>query len=406
MNIGRCVDLALVFRQTQAIRVPAQRPLARFCIDRQAEEVDQLRTQPALGIVFVHSGTPDAGKIHLSNRGNTDQGRQREQSQSAMKIQHKLASGTFYVKRMPRSIWSESLSSFSDALAATRPAPAGVTAAAVAAELGISLMIKAMSITGGHDDLVEAARREAAHLRGAADDDIGAVMEYMQTAMPPLAGKRSRLLCGRAGRGRGLGIVREGFGRGKAIAGCGPTCSRGPDCRRSAGNPPVHQRQLKGPRRQNIATRSPRPSRLRTGPATLVYTRAERSPPCARFFPSCWHGRARFRSATLAHSHLGDPRRQRIPDVSQRHLSDDGRNPAQDGHLSPPHRDDSAAHHHLHARRILGGGQQGRRHPELLPWMEMGWNVVNVEYRLGPGTLAPGAWRIASARCATSPSKP
>src|ERR1700688_5127203 len=27
----------------------------------------------------------------------------------------------------------------------------------------------------------------------------------------------------------------------------------------------------------------------------------------------------------------------------------------------------------------------------LLPWMEMGWNVVNVEYRLGPNTLAPGA---------------
>ncbi len=27
----------------------------------------------------------------------------------------------------------------------------------------------------------------------------------------------------------------------------------------------------------------------------------------------------------------------------------------------------------------------------VLPWMEMGWNVVNVEYRLGPGTLAPGA---------------
>jgi acetyl esterase/lipase len=27
----------------------------------------------------------------------------------------------------------------------------------------------------------------------------------------------------------------------------------------------------------------------------------------------------------------------------------------------------------------------------FLPWMEMGWNVVNVEYRLGPNTLAPGA---------------
>lgn len=40
-------------------------------------------------------------------------------------------------------------------------------------------MIKAMSITGGHDDLVEAARREAAHLRGAADDDVGAVLEFV-----------------------------------------------------------------------------------------------------------------------------------------------------------------------------------------------------------------------------------
>jgi formiminotetrahydrofolate cyclodeaminase len=41
-------------------------------------------------------------------------------------------------------------------------------------------MIKAMSITGGHSDLVDAARRESAHLRGAADDDVGAVMESIQ----------------------------------------------------------------------------------------------------------------------------------------------------------------------------------------------------------------------------------
>src|SRR5580704_8428673 len=27
----------------------------------------------------------------------------------------------------------------------------------------------------------------------------------------------------------------------------------------------------------------------------------------------------------------------------------------------------------------------------LLPWMEMGWNVVNVEYRLGAAALAPAA---------------
>src|ERR1700693_2165846 len=81
---------------------------------------------------------------------------------------------------MSRSIWPESIASFSDAVAATRPAPAGVAAAAVAAELGISLLIKTLAITGGHGEVVGAARKEAAHLRGAADADIGAVMAYMQ----------------------------------------------------------------------------------------------------------------------------------------------------------------------------------------------------------------------------------
>lgn len=86
---------------------------------------------------------------------------------------------------MSRSIWSESLASFSDSVGATRPAPAGVAAACVAAELGMSLMIKALSITGGHDELVSAARNEKAHLRGAADEDIGAVMEYLRARGAP-----------------------------------------------------------------------------------------------------------------------------------------------------------------------------------------------------------------------------
>lgn len=81
---------------------------------------------------------------------------------------------------MPPSIWSESLGSFSGSVAATRPAPAGVASAAVAAELAMSLMIKALAITGGQEELLDAARREAAHLRGAADEDIGAVMAYMR----------------------------------------------------------------------------------------------------------------------------------------------------------------------------------------------------------------------------------
>lgn len=82
---------------------------------------------------------------------------------------------------MSRSIWSDSLASFSDSVGATRPAPAGVAAAAIAAELGISLLIKTLAITGGNAELTDAARLERAHLRGAADDDVGAVMAYMQT---------------------------------------------------------------------------------------------------------------------------------------------------------------------------------------------------------------------------------
>lgn len=82
---------------------------------------------------------------------------------------------------MSRSIWSESLATLSDSVAATRPAPAGVAAASVAAELGMSLLIKTLAITGGQTGLLEDARRQAAHLRGAADEDIGAVMAYMQS---------------------------------------------------------------------------------------------------------------------------------------------------------------------------------------------------------------------------------
>jgi formiminotetrahydrofolate cyclodeaminase len=45
----------------------------------------------------------------------------------------------------------------------------------------MSLLIKTLAITdGGNHELLEAARSESAHLRGAADDDIGAVMEYMR----------------------------------------------------------------------------------------------------------------------------------------------------------------------------------------------------------------------------------
>jgi formiminotetrahydrofolate cyclodeaminase len=84
-------------------------------------------------------------------------------------------------EEMAHSIWSESLGSFSDAVAATRPAPAGVAGAAVSGELGIGLLIKTLAITGGPGELADAARLQRAHLRGAADDDIGAVTAYMRS---------------------------------------------------------------------------------------------------------------------------------------------------------------------------------------------------------------------------------
>ena len=42
----------------------------------------------------------------------------------------------------------------------------------------------------------------------------------------------------------------------------------------------------------------------------------------------------------------------------------------------------------------------------LIPWMEMGWNVVNVEYRLAASLLRRRLLKTASARCASSRRKP
>ena len=55
------------------------------------------------------------------------------------------------------------------------------TGGAVSGELGIGLLIKTLAITGGPGELADAARLQRAHLRGAADDDIGAVTAYMRS---------------------------------------------------------------------------------------------------------------------------------------------------------------------------------------------------------------------------------
>ncbi len=45
---------------------------------------------------------------------------------------------------------------------------------------------------------------------------------------------------------------------------------------------------------------------------------------------------------------------------------------------------------YMHGGFWVAGNKEGAI-LNLLPWMEMGWNVINVEYRLGAVALAPAA---------------
>ncbi len=92
------------------------------------------------------------------------------------------------------SIWNESTESLYRDLAEPKPAPAGVTAAAVSARLGMALLIKGLEIVGKRKTfagdreklrkLIETARRESAKLAEAADEDIVADADHRRSAVP------------------------------------------------------------------------------------------------------------------------------------------------------------------------------------------------------------------------------
>ena len=75
------------------------------------------------------------------------------------------------------TIWTAPLAAFCEDLASTKQAPAGVAASAVSARLGLSLLIKVLTITGQRPDLIEPARLESENLARAAEDDIRAIQE-------------------------------------------------------------------------------------------------------------------------------------------------------------------------------------------------------------------------------------
>ena|SRR5271170_4102623 len=97
------------------------------------------------------------------------------------------------------TIWTESLESLYEALAAPKFAPAGVTAAAVSARFGLALLIKALGITLRRKDFtgeaetlhgwLRAARRYAEILAEAANDDIGAAPERKRLEIPMIAAR-------------------------------------------------------------------------------------------------------------------------------------------------------------------------------------------------------------------------
>ena len=119
------------------------------------------------------------------------------------------------MSRPSPSVWTETLASFCNHLAASEPAPAGVAAAAVTGRLGLSLLIKVLEIRGLQKELREAAQRESQILAEAADEDIQAVQQLLKTrhAQPaieiPLRAARAAVagleLCARASESvRGL----------------------------------------------------------------------------------------------------------------------------------------------------------------------------------------------------------
>ncbi|HEY1756691.1 MAG TPA: cyclodeaminase/cyclohydrolase family protein [Bryobacteraceae bacterium] len=119
------------------------------------------------------------------------------------------------------SIWTEPLETLYVGLAAAKPSPAGVTAAAVSARLGMGLLIKTLEITARRDEavrgLIEAARGYSAILAEAADEDISGSPERKRIEIPMKAARAAAAgldLCSEA-----AGLVRGALAADVGVAG-------------------------------------------------------------------------------------------------------------------------------------------------------------------------------------------
>jgi len=90
---------------------------------------------------------------------------------------------------MSGSIWTAALATFRDRLATVEPVPAGVSAAAVSATLGLGLLIKVLRIASKRKDfagdrlfvdgLVHEAANKSQILTHLADEDVAAFHQYL-----------------------------------------------------------------------------------------------------------------------------------------------------------------------------------------------------------------------------------
>lgn len=81
---------------------------------------------------------------------------------------------------MSDSVWQAPLDRFQTGVAAPHPTPAGVTTSCVTAALALSLLMKALRITGKRPDLLPRAEELIAELRSCADEDVAGVQAYIE----------------------------------------------------------------------------------------------------------------------------------------------------------------------------------------------------------------------------------
>src|SRR3569832_2270867 len=112
---------------------------------------------------------------------------------------------------MSISVWASTVESLYEEMTLPKPVPASVVAAAVAARMGIALLIKTLAVVGNRESyegdrnklkvLIEAAQRESAKLAEVAEDDVTGTPERKRSEVPmnaALATEAGLVLCAEA----------------------------------------------------------------------------------------------------------------------------------------------------------------------------------------------------------------